>query len=197
VISVFDNFLEDPEAVRQSAISAGFGTWTPTTKGIQGLTAYSGVGFWGKHEDCYKALYKKIGQFIPSSHFFRVTNPGMERAIIHSDREYGDFTAIVYLSHTTDVGSGTGFYKHRETGWIDMPPMEQRLKDPVQFEKMKEQMHEASDEHWHMYKFVEGKFNRCVVFDAPKIHCRLPKNGYGKNEQDSRMVWVTHFNGIR
>jgi hypothetical protein len=56
-------------------------------------------------------------------------------------------------------------------------------------------MLDASDTDWAMYDFVEAKYNRCLVFDAPKIHCRIPKNGYGTNDTDSRMVWVCHFNG--
>jgi hypothetical protein len=77
---------------------------------------------------------------------------------------------------------------------VDMPPIAELMKDPPTFQKIRQQMHDASDDDWEMYRFVEAKYNRCLVFDAPKIHCRLPKVGYGTNETDSRMVWVNHFN---
>jgi hypothetical protein len=195
VIIVIDDFLADPEAVRQSALRAGFGTWRPN-KGDTGLAFYDGVSFWGDHATLFKALHKHLQhQLIPGSMFFRLTNPSMEHAIVHSDREYGDYTAIVYLSEDIDsnIESGTGFYKHRETGMIDLPPIAELMKNKESFEKLNKQIMNASDTDWELYKFVEGKFNRCLVFDAPKIHCRLPKTGYGTQEDNSRMVWVCHF----
>lgn len=190
MISVFDDFLPDPERVRLSALAAGFGTWHPN-KGDMGASFYSGVSFWGDHASLCRALHKHIGQFIPSSMFFRLTNPSMEQALIHSDREYGDYTAIVYLSEAE--GSGTGFYRHRATGWTDMPPIEELRKNPLLLSKIQEDSLKASEDDWEMYRFVEARVNRCMIFDAPKIHCRLPKNGYGTTEDNSRMVWVAHY----
>jgi hypothetical protein len=191
VIQVFDDFAPNIETVRQSALRAGFGTWHPN-KGDIGADFYQGVSFWGDHASLFKALHEKLGQIIPSSMFFRITNPSMEHALIHSDREYGENTAIVYLTEAT--GSGTGFYRHRETGIINMPPLAELMKNQAFFVKIRQQILDADDNDWHMYQFVEAKLNRCLVFDAPKIHCRLPKNGYGTTDDNSRMVWVTHFN---
>ena len=192
MIQVFDGFIADPQVVRQSALRTGFGTWRPN-KGDLGADFYDGVAFWGDHATLFKALYEHLKrQIIPSSMFFRITNPSMEHALIHSDRGYGEQTAIVYLSEMPE--SGTGFYRHRETGMIDMPDFEELIKDKVFFQKIRQQMLDASDEDWELYQFVPAKLNRCLVFDAPKIHCRLPKIGYGTTEADSRMVWVCHFN---
>lgn len=193
MLKVIDNFAPDPDAVRQSAIRAGFGTWKPN-QGDIGASFYEGVSFWGDHASLFKSLHKALGkQIVPSSMFFRLTNPRMEHALIHSDREYGENTAIVYLSQSAEK-SGTAFYRHRETRMVDMPPLDELVKDPQFFQSIRLQMLKASDEDWEMYEFVEARFNRCVIFDAPKIHCRIPKLGYGVDEQDSRMVWVCHFN---
>lgn len=196
MIEVFDNFVGNPDAVRESALRAGFGTWHPN-KGDIGADFYEGVSFWGDHASLFKALYEHWGeQVIPSSMFFRITNPAMEHALIHSDREYGEYTAIVYLSPTKS-GSGTAFYRHRETGMVDLPALPDLMKDRAFFQKIRREMLDASDEDWEMYDFIEAKFNRCLVFDAPKIHCRIPKVGYGTSETDSRMVWVAHFTGVQ
>ena len=192
MIQVFDDFVADPQSVRQSALRAGFGTWRPN-KGDIGAAFYDGVSFWGDHATLFRALYERLGAIIPSSMFFRITNPTMEHALIHSDREYGENTAIVYLSPNQDVHSGTAFYSHRETGMVNMPPLSDLMLHRAFFEKIRQQMLDASDDYWTMYDFVEAKFNRCLVFDAPKIHCRIPKNGFGTHDGDSRMVWVAHF----
>jgi Family of unknown function (DUF6445) len=191
VIQVFDDFLPNPELVRQSAIRAGFGTWAPN-KGDIGASFYSGVSFWGDHAALFRSLHERLGQIIPSSMFFRITNPSMEHALIHSDREYGDNTAIVYLSPLTGSFSGTAFYKHRESGMVDMPPLSELMGSPL-FSRIRDQMLKGSDDDWEPYQFVEAIYNRCLVFDAPKIHCRIPKLGFGTTEEDSRMVWVCHY----
>ena len=76
----------------------------------------------------------------------------------------------------------------------EMPALEELMKDPVFFQKIRQQMLDADDRDWEMYRFVESTFNRCLIFNGPKIHCRIPKTGYGSTEDDSRMVWVAHFN---
>lgn len=192
MIQVFDDFVASPARVRESALRAGFGTWAPS-KGDIGAPFYSGVSFWGDHATLFRALHEKLGQIIPSSCFFRITNPAMEHALIHSDREYGDITAIVYLSPDVAEESGTAFYKHRETGMTMMPPLADLMSDPVFFEKIRAQMLAADDHDWEMIDYVRGVYNRCLVFDAPMIHCRIPKNGFGTDTTDSRMVWVAHF----
>jgi hypothetical protein len=191
MIQIFDDFLTDPEAVRQSALRSGFGSWRPN-KGDVGLAAYAGMNFWGNHSFPIRALWERIGPVFPNDMFFRVTNPTTDKALVHSDRASGDFTALVYLSPSHE-GSGTGFYRHRETGMIDMPALEDLMKDRPFFEKLYADMLGASDEQWEMYDFVEAKPNRCVVFDAPKFHCRIPKEGYGTDDATSRMVWACHF----
>ncbi len=195
MLKIIDDFASDPDAVRQSALASGFGSWRPH-QGDLGAPAYDGVNFVGDHATLFGALYQKVGPILPSGMFFRITNPAMEHALIHSDREYGENTAIVYLSPEPPRRSGTAFYKHRETGMIDMPALADLKADPVFFQKIRQQMLDADDADWEMYEFVEAKYNRCMVFDAPKIHCRIPKVGYGRSDADSRMVWVAHFNKV-
>ncbi len=192
MISIFDSFLADPHKMRESALRSGFGSWTPK-KGDMGASHYDGVNFWGDHATAFRGLHEKLGQIIPSSMFFRITNPSMERALIHSDREYGDHTAIVYLSER-DHPSGTGFFRHLETGLTQMPSLEEMTRDPALFGTLNRDTFRP--DAWELYEFVEAKFNRCVVFDAPLIHCRIPPNGFGTTEADSRMVWVCHFNEV-
>ena len=151
------------------------------------------MSFWGDHATLVRAIHEKIGQINPSSMFFRITNPKMEHALIHSDREYGEITAIVYLSPQSTEASGTAFYRHRETGMTDMPPLDDLIKDPPFFQKLRQQMLDASEADWEMHNFIPAIYNRFLVFYAPMIHFRIPKTGFGATENDSRLVWVCHF----
>lgn len=140
-------------------------------------------------------LYAHLGKpVVPNSMFCRVTNKDTEAAYVHSDREAGSHTCIVYL--TEHEGSGTGFYRHRETGMTRMPSFEEMRDKPEFFEKLKKQMVQGSDSDWELMDFVRGTFNKAVIFDAPLFHARHPKNGFGTTAEDGRMVWVCHYRMI-
>lgn len=194
-LQIFDDFLREPDRVRASALRSGFGTWCPQ-KGDAGLASYSGVNFVGDHASALAELHTRLGSIIPGLMFFRLTNPAGERAPVHADREYGcTHTAILYLSPTPPIVSGTGFYRHRESGRIQMPPIE-TLRGAPEFEHFKQQMLEGSAKDWERYDFVPGLYNRCLVFDSALIHCRIPRDGFGTNDEDSRMTWTAHFNWV-
>ena len=188
---VVDNFVRDPESVRRSALLSGFGTWKPN-KGEVGSSIYDGMNFWGDHGTLLKGLSQALkAPVFPNSMFFRVTNLTTEAAYVHSDREAGDYTAIVYLSHHED--SGTGFYRHRETQWDRMPSFAELTAQPDMFDKLKREMVEGSPDTWEQIKFVPGIFNRALIFEAPFFHARHPRHGFGTTPEEGRMVWVAHY----
>lgn len=190
---VVDGFVADPDKVRASALAAGFGTWRPN-KGEVGSSIYDGMSFWGDHGVMLRALTQAVGRPVyPNSMFFRVTNADTEGAYVHSDREAGDYTAVAYLSQHEDGTSGTGFYRNRRTGLMRMPSFAEMAQDPAEFDRLKKEMVEGSEKDWEQLHFVEGKYNRCVVFDAPLFHARLPKHGFGATPDAGRMVWACHF----
>jgi hypothetical protein len=192
VITVIDQFTPLIDQVRESALASGFGTWKPS-KGEVGSSVYEGMNFWGKHSVLLHALTHTMGRPIyPNSMFFRVTNEDTEAAYVHSDRESGDFTCIVYLSDHTEK-SGTGFYRHRKTGMTHMPSFAELANDSAFFDQLKHEMVSGSDEHWEQLDFVRGIYNRAVVFDAPRFHARTPKHGFATSAEEGRMVWVCHF----
>lgn len=191
-IVVIDDFAPDIDAVRQSALASGFGTWRPN-KGEVGSSVYDGMNFWGHHARMLAALMHHMGRVvIPNSMFFRVTNRDTEAAYVHSDREAGEYTCVAYLSEHAER-SGTGFYRHRESGALSMASFEEMARDPESFARLKEQMVRGSGDDWELMRFVEGKYNRAVVFYAPLFHARSPRHGLGDGAEDGRMVWVSHF----
>jgi hypothetical protein len=126
--------------------------------------------------------------------FFRVTKPTTEAAYVHSDREWGAWTCIAYLSQHPEV-SGTAFYRHRQTQLCEMPSF-QEMKErwPAEaFEQIKTAMVKGSEEDWEQLDFVRGLFNRALIFHAPLFHSRFPRHGLGSDDASGRMVWVCHF----
>lgn len=186
MIIIVNDFCKDAQDVRESALAAGFGTWTPNSS-LVGSGKYTGMGFMGKHAIMLHALSMHMGKpVIPNSMFFRVSNVDSERAYIHSDRSQGQWTCVCYLSEHEDE-YGTGFWKHKETGLIEMP--EEWMTDEA---KAKE-MVEGSSSKWELRDVCAGAFNKAVIFKAPLFHSRLPMTGIGTGETDGRLIWGCHF----
>ena len=192
-IQIVDNFLPPEHAlmVADSARTAGFGTWTPASHQV-GSGIYEGMGFMGPHHFMMRALMNQLQQPVfPGSMFFRRTSSDTEKAYVHSDRESGDWTCVYYLSDHKEV-SGTGFFRHRESGLREMPSFEE-MQRTGSFVQLSKQMVKGSERDWEQIDFVRGIFNRAVIFRAPLFHARCPKRGFGKTPEEGRLVWVTHF----
>jgi hypothetical protein len=188
---VVDDFCELIDLVKSSAFAGGFGKWNPN-KGLVGSSKYDGMAFYGHHAPMLRSLIGATKAVcVPNSMFFRVTNADTEQAYIHSDREYGDYTCVTYLSEH-DEPYGTAFYKHKPTGLTHMPSFEEMQEMGI-FEQLKEDMVSRNSEAWELLDVVEGKFNRAVIFDAQLFHSRFPIHGIGNTDEEGRLVWVSHF----
>jgi len=191
-VLVVDNFVANPDQIRASAIVTGFGTWHPTNT-IIGYKNYDGVNINGMHSPLVRALTQALGCSIyPASMIFRVTGEKSDPSRIHSDRMFADYSCIVYLSMERDR-SGTAFYEHRARKSCEMPPLESMAGTP-EFEVLKREMDEASSDVWKEVHYVEGKYNRALIFKAPLYHARVPRVCAGTTPENSRMAWVCHFN---
>lgn len=189
---VIDDFLADPDTVRNSALASGFGSWKPT-KGKIGSSVYDGMNFYGDHASILETIYKKVGMVgYPNSMLFRVTNADTERAYVHSDNAAGDTTCILYLSKHADK-YGTGFYKHKESDSLAMPPLAALAKCPEAFDKLKAEINDSTDKYWEEVEFVQGQYNRMVVFKSARYHRRFPEHGFGSDEEGGRMIHICHF----
>lgn len=189
---VIDNFSDEIDRVRESALQSGFGTWRPN-KGEVGSSVYDGMNFWGLHGILIRQLTRIVKYAVyPNSMFFRVTNEATEAAYVHSDREAGDYTAIVYLSEHEER-YGTGFFRHRETGMTHMPSFAELAEQPELFARLKDHMVRGSNADWDLIDYVSGKYNRAVIFDAPRFHARSPRHGFSDCPEKGRLIWACHF----
>lgn len=188
---VVDNFCPEIEQVKASAFRAGFDTWRPN-KGEVGSSIYEGMGFWGDHSLMLRSLIRTVGiAVVPNSMFFRVTNVGMERAYIHSDREAGNHTCICYMTEHEEE-SGTAFFKHKRTGLTEMPSFAE-MTDMGIFDELKADMVSRDPDKWVQTDYVRGQYNRALIFNAPLFHSRFPLEGIGDSAENGRLIWATHF----
>lgn len=191
---VVDNFCQDLDRVKQSAFAAGFDTWTPN-KGEVGSSVYEGMGFWGDQAYMVASLMRAMGGVVvPNTMYFRVTNVGMEKAYIHSDRESGSHTCVCYMTDHEEE-SGTAFFMHKRTGLKAMPSFTEMAELGI-MDELKEDMVSRDPDKWVQLDYVRGSKNRALIFNAPLFHSRYPLEGIGSNAEDGRLVWVSHFHKL-
>lgn len=188
---VVDGFCDEIERVKRSVYAAGFDTWRPN-KGEVGSSVYDGMGFWGDHALMLRSLIRASGGVVvPNSMFFRVTNIGMERAYIHSDRESGNYTCVAYLTEHEEE-SGTAFFMHKRTGLREMPSFAE-MKERGLMDELREDMVSRDPDKWVQTDYVRGAYNRALIFNAPLFHSRFPLEGIGDKPENGRLIWASHF----
>jgi hypothetical protein len=208
---IIDNFLTDAEIVRvrDSAISAGFGTWAPACDSVLKINSFAGVGYMGDHATIYRALHKQLGfPVYPGEHKFRLTDKEAGLSYVHSDRGSGTMSCILYLSNDGDERSGTGFFRHRPTPEFaraialeapplvaDRMPCYKQQHGTIWGEMLQRDMKEENineTERWECTGFVRAVFNRMLVFNSALYHARLPREGLGEGAATGRLIWVAH-----
>ncbi len=188
MILIADNIMaeEGLDRIRDSALASGFGAWQPPSH-LFGTGHYKGMNWKGEMAPMHMVMNNLMGQPVfPNSSFFRVSNTDTEKAMVHSDRNDGQYTAIAYLTEHEEL-SGTAFYRHKETGVSEMPPIEE-MTDREYWNK------EMQDfDKWEQTDFVRGLKGRMMIFSAPLFHSRFPFHGIGETPEEGRMVFVSHF----
>jgi len=109
-----------------------------------------------------------------------------DRSWIHSDSTT-DWAGVCYLTPDAPLSSGTGLFRHKETG---------RRAYDYKTEKPEDAM-EAWDEcqdmtKWEMVDRIGNIFNRLILYRADNFHVSL--DYFGKNLYDGRLFQVFFFN---
>lgn len=125
----------------------------------------------------------KFPGLVSTLNFFRKSPYGQEEPnFIHADIGMGDWTAILYLNPNPPDGDGTTFYQHLLTRETRAHP------DWNAFEDWKK------DSCWKMWRQVEAKFNRLLLFESLYFHSRSIYSNYGEGDI-SRLVQVVFGTG--
>lgn len=122
----------------------------------------------------------------PTLSFFRESPAGqVEPNFVHTDRDMGDWTAILYLTEHPAEGDGTMFWRDRRTG--EIVSHETDVHD--------EGARWADRDRWEMEALIGAKFNRCVVFSSALFHSRALFENYGTAGKNARLVQIVFGTG--
>ena len=164
MIRVFDDFLPDPLAYREAALTTEFKSFYFPHCVFHGIS----------HLPINNILPIRLADLIPGLKptltFFRKSPLGQEEPnFIHTDIDMGEITGILYLNPNPPKDDGTVFWTH-SSGAI-----ESRIP------------HERSEEGrvsggWKPRQAVSAKFNRLLVFPSAYFHSRALYDNWGDGD---------------
>ena len=175
-VLVMDDFLADPARYRAEALKGEFKTYDFETCSFHGISA-----------PAPQIVPERLARMIPhlkyTLSFFRKSPAGQEEPhFIHTDVDMGEWSAILYLNPTPPESDGTSFWKNDAAGVVesDVP-------------------HEYSNagktpEGWTLREFVDGKFNRLMIFRSSLFHSRAIYENWGSGDT-ARLTQVTFGTG--
>jgi len=182
---IIDDFYRNPEEVREFALSQDFnvdGNY-PGHRTVSFLT-----------DDLKKSIQEIIRPFAGEvthwggdySGSYQYTT-AYDRSWIHSDSTTG-WAAVLYLTPDAPVSSGTGLYKHKETGlcgWDNnLHSEEETLKAPHMIEP-------RDYTKWELVDRLGNKFNRLVMYRSDNYHVSM--DYFGQDMYDGRLFQVFFF----
>lgn len=175
-IAVFDSVLSNPvEYARQARLTESQ-TYVVGDVEWHGLSACAETAFvdW---------LFCVRPDLTPSLSLIRRSPlDQVEPNYIHTDRDMGDWTAILYLTEAPDESDGTDFWRHRWSGVTES--CASSAIDSVN------EGHAWRDlSQWALRAHVPAVFNRAIIFPASCFHSRAIYANYGVGNE-SRLTQV-------
>ena len=185
---VIDNFYVSPYEVREMALSQEFdvrGNY-PGQRTIpflsqsifdiiQNAIRYAG----GNILDWEMSPYTGAFQYTTS----------WDRSWIHADQTTS-WAGVLYLTPNAPLSSGTGLFRHKETG-LDAAPKNQDGSYNIELlDKINKDAQDMTK--WEMTDRVANKFNRLVLYRGDLFHCSL--DYFGQDKYDGRLFQTFFFN---
>lgn len=182
LITIVDDVLVDPLAYRAQALTQPFQSVPMGPVTFHGIAACV-------DPRVPQAITARYLDARPTVTFFRHSPEGQpEPNFIHTDRDMGDWTGILYLNPDPPADDGTTFWKHRASGAT--------ASVATSVEGFHEEWLSWRDRsQWEPWRTVSAKFNRLLLFHAPLFHSRAIDANYG-TEADARLIQIVFGTGL-
>ena len=196
---VIDNFYDDPDSIRDLALSCEYFPEKTSKSYPNGMAPWPGKMSKESHAPSWvdgvvsKHLHKNMRQQrqIDSGHFriSQATNErGMFDNMIHADGHDDNYYAgVLYLSKDQEATPGTLFYKQNSTG-LDRLIDDAHLKDIIL-------KNEGKDvDKWTAHTVSNIVYNRLLIYPAYKFHGIGPC--FGTTDETARIVQLFNWVNI-
>ena len=179
---VFDNFFEDPDAVRAEALTRDYGdggSGFPSQKAEPEGMGYQMVI---KNHIEQRILGRPITKWMDQYNTcWQYSVEGQKQPIHH---DHGLYSAVVYMTPNADISAGTGLYRHRESGVAMWDEHDKSTHPDV--------LNAGWDEDaWDQVAFVGNVYNRLIVFNAQHYH--KGTGTFGTDKYNGRLYQTFFF----
>jgi len=180
-LHIADGVIGDLEAYRAAVLASSFQTVTV------GPLAFHGIAECTDPElIAWITLHYPHAQ--PRMTFVRQSPAGqVEPHFIHTDRDMGDWSGILYLTAQPAIGDGTSFWRDRETGATASTATSAAA-------LCAEAITWQQPDRWDVWATVKAQPNRLVLFPSTLFHSRAIFDNYGRGE-DARLIQVIFGTG--
>lgn len=177
---VVDGVLADPDAYRAAVQALPFATFHASADvdfHNMALCPFPEVPAWiAEHHP---------GLTITLSAARRAPAGQVEPNYIHTDRDMGEWTGILYLTPNPPAGDGTMFWRRKDTGAIQSGAAFD-LEDAIAW---------RDRDQWAPWHLAEARYNRLVLFDSTYYHSRAIEDSYGDDAASARLIQVIFGSG--
>lgn len=190
---IIDDFLYDAEDFRKYAVKRSYSGVTNPQDGV----VYPDVTI-DIPEEIKLEITEKLSLICgtltqdyavkvhPKVMFMRLSKKGVHVPNqAHTDKNIADYTLLLYLNVDEECQGGTDILEHIE----GMKIHPQNEEEKVIWEK------DANiPEQWVKVGFCPMKFNRAFLLRSDLFHRAQPVGGFGKTNEDGRLVLTVFFN---
>ncbi len=180
-IRIIDDAVPDPLVYRAHALTLPFGDIEA------GPITFHNMAPIGANP-LSAALEQDLGLHTTFS-AFRLSPEGQDEPnFLHTDRDMGDWTGILYLNPEPPNGDGTTFWRHKVSGAIESTAATQSdelLTEWAEWRRL---------ELWEPWQTVAAVFNQLLLFPSPYFHSRAIFENWGRG-QDARLVQLCFGTG--
>lgn len=189
-IIAVDNFYENPDEVREYALTLDFQINQQYHKGQR---TKQRVWFDGTKEFLEDSLKKKVTSWENQPHngVFQYCT-AEDPLVYHTDTQ--SHAAVVFLTPDAPVECGTSFFKHKRNGLRKYPSTE----DCIRFNKSSDELYHDmfkgnfyDKTPWELVDVVGNVYNRMAIWDAKLVHAATQY--FGNDKTDSRLFHMFFF----
>lgn len=187
-VHVIENFMEDPIAEREKALASTYKTVEHNGLNYRGISLQ-------EDKESYEKIQKVFGfEKVTFECFYRRYMAGEENeTYIHNDSNISTITGVLFLNEPSQCRGGTAFWKHKLYGWDCQPTKEEiEAKGLRDTKELWDKVYQDGFEEfkWQMTDYVPLAFNRLILFGGKRFHSRYPKEAFGTEIGNARLVKV-------
>ncbi|WP_211257277.1 DUF6445 family protein [Streptomyces megasporus] len=198
-VIIVDDFYPNPDVIRERALRSEYADIASTRyPGYQSRHSIQSDAIKRTFEALIGARVQVDRSRFTWGGFRFITGESGRQTTVHADVNI-DWAAMVYLTPGADMSTGTGFFRHKETG-LEGPPTDRQARahgfaDAQAFQQKVVARDERDLSKWELSTTIAPVYNRLILFRGCEFY-HAPLAGLGVGPASSRLTHSFFFNEV-